>query len=115
MIAFIGCGVENGSSASCVCMVYKALNEMTPSYLSDLCITEDINERRRTLRSASTSTMTLIQPRRAPSTKIGDHEFAVAAPAALNNLPDSIRMAVNIDLFKRQLKTHLFQISFLLL
>ena len=88
---------------------------MAPSYLSDLCITEDINERRRTLRSAFTSTMTLIQPRRAPSTKFGDRVFAVAAPAAWNNLPDSIRTAANIDLFKRQHKTHLFQILFRLL
>ena len=39
-------------------IVYKALNGMVPSYLSNLCITEDINELRRTLRSALTSTMT---------------------------------------------------------
>ena len=96
-------------------MVYKALNGMAPSYFSDLCITEDINERRRTLRSALTSTMTLIQPRCTPSTKFGDRAFAVAAPAAWNNLQNSIRTAVNMDLFKRQLKTHLFQISFSLL
>ena len=96
-------------------MVYKALNGMAPSYLSDLCITEDINERRRTLRSALTSTMTLIQSRRTPTMKFGDRAFAVAAPAAWNNLPNSIRTAANIDLFKRQLKTHLFQISFPLL
>ena len=50
-------------------MVYKALNGIAPSYLSDLCITEDINERRRTLGSALTSTMTIIQPRRTPLTK----------------------------------------------
>ena len=97
-------------------MVYKALNGMAPSYLSGLCITQDINERRRrTLRSALMSTMTLIQPRRTPSTTFEDRAFAVADPAAWNNLPDSIRTAANIDLFKRQLKTYLFQISFSLL
>ena len=96
-------------------MVFTALNGIAPSYLSDLCITEDVNERRRTLRSALTSTITLIQPRRTPSTKFGDRAFAVAAPAAWTNLPDSIRTEVNIDLFKRHLKTHLFQISFPLL
>ena len=96
-------------------MEYKVLNGMAPSYLSDLCITKDVNERRRTLRSALTSTMKLIQPRRTTSTKFGDRAFAVAAPAAWNNLPDSIRTAANIDVFKRQLETHLFQISFSLL
>ena len=95
--------------------VYKALHGMAPGYLSDLCITEDTNERRRTLWSELTSTMTLIQPRRTSSTKFRDRAFAVAAPVALNNLPDSIGTASNIDLFKRQLKTLLFQISFALL
>ena len=77
---------------------------MAPSYLSELCITEDINELRQTLRSSLTSTMTVTQPRRTTSTKFGDRAFAVDAPAAWNNLPDSIRMVTNIDLFKRQLK-----------
>ena len=85
---------------------------MVPSYLSNLCITEDINERRRTLLSALTSTMKLIHPRRTASTKFGDRAFAVATPTAWNNLPDCIRTAANIDLSKRQLKSHLFKLYF---
>jgi len=42
--------------------------------------------------------------------ELGKRAFAVAAPAAWNNLLDDVRSAPTLDKFKQCLKTHLFNV-----
>ena len=44
--------------------------------------------------------------------KVGGRSFTVAAPKLWNSLPDSLKMAKTVDIFKKNLKTHLFKKSF---
>jgi hypothetical protein len=60
------------------------------------------------LRSASTSNYVL--PRL--HTKFGERAFSYAGPRAWNSLPDSVRCAPSIAVFKRRLKTYLFKTAF---
>jgi len=43
---------------------------------------------------------------------IGDRAFTVAAPRAMNSLPDSLHRLSSLEQFKKLLKTHLFKIAF---
>jgi hypothetical protein len=77
-----------------------------PLYLSD-CVTTVAaqSHSQRGLRSASTSNYVL--PRL--HTKFGERAFSYAGPRAWNSLPDSVRCAPSIAVFKRRLKTYLFK------
>jgi len=46
--------------------------------------------------------------------KFGERSFSYAGPAAWNSLPEYIQMDLNINRFKKLLKTYLFASSFLL-
>ena len=43
------------------------------------------------------------------SSRFGDRAFSVAAPRLWNNLPLELRSCSEFNLFKKQLKTHLFE------
>ena len=81
---------------------YKALHGLAPGYISDL-----IHQYTpaRTLRSSSDIQLTV------PKTKLvscGDRAFRSAAPRLWNSLPNDIKLAPSLDVFKRKLKTHFF-------
>ena len=96
-----------------LCMtVFKARHGMAPEYLTELCTPVAVSEKRATLRSASTSHGLVNIPRRTPNTNFCDCAFRVAGPAAWNSLSTNIRTTLTIESFKRQLKTHLFTISY---
>ena len=83
--------------------VYKILNGLAPAYLADLV---RLYTPRRTLRSEGSLSLCV------PSSKtvtFGDKAFTVAGPVLWNKLPLSIRNAVSVSMFKKALKTHLFQ------
>ena len=85
---------------------YKALNDSAaPKYLSDL-VTPYIPAR--SLRS-STLNQVVQQPAK---TRWGDRSFSVASARIWNNLPLSIRSSKSIKSFKKNLKTHLFQSTY---
>ena len=89
-------------------LTYKCLNNLAPSYLRDLLQLKSYSEFN--LRSRDnpyllrTSTPKLVSG--------GDRAFSIAAPVEWNKLPIAIQSAESIDTFKRQLKTHLFQIAY---
>ena len=64
---------------------------------------------RRSLRSASASTLVVPSTRR---TMLGDQAFPVAAARACNALPPSVRSVPSLLQFRRDLKTSLFQSSY---
>jgi hypothetical protein len=90
-------------------LVYRCQQGTAPQYLSEqLHRVADI-ESRWPLRSASTAA--LVVPLTRHST-IGDRAFSVAASRAWNDLSPTVQSAGTLELFRRRLKTELFQRSF---
>ena len=87
--------------------VYKALNNMAPSYISAMTHLQNSGpaEYRQRLRS-STDVTRLIVSR--SFKRAGDMSFIIAAARLWNELPAPIREVRSLAIFKRQLKTHLF-------
>ena len=88
-------------------LMYLSLNGAAPRYLTELATTVGSTVRRR-LRSASS--IDLVMPATRRST-IGDRAFAVAGPRAWNSLPPAVH---TYNIFKKDLKSHLFGLSFAL-
>ena len=84
-------------------LTYKSLNGLAPAYLSDLL---SRYEPPRTLRSASQCLLN--SPRDISTIYYGERAFATSAPKLWNALPLSIKNAPSVAVFKKLLKTHLF-------
>ncbi|XP_072041159.1 uncharacterized protein [Amphiura filiformis] len=82
-------------------LTYKALNEQSPSYISELVHSYHPP---RTLRSSS---QYLLQES-AWKTKTYGRSFSRVAPVLWNNLPLALRSPQTVSQFKSRLKTHLF-------
>ena len=85
---------------------YKALNGLAPSYLRDL-LAEYVPSR--SLRSADKGLLTTPKAR---TVTFGGKCFKIAAPALWNSLPDFIKRADSLVIFKSLLKTHLFKLYY---
>ncbi len=85
--------------------VFKSLNGLAPSYLSDLV---NVNKSARCLRSSDS--ITLSYPRSRLKLK-GDHAFAVAGPGLWNSLLSVISASSVYD-FKSKLQSNLFTLAF---
>ena len=80
-----------------------------PAYLTaNICLTADM-ERRRHLRSSTTTTLVVPPVQRFT---LGDRAFPVAAPRAWNSLPPYLQTVSSLVPFRHQLKTFLFVHSF---
>ena len=86
--------------------VFKALNGLAPSYLSELLT---VRAPGRALRS---SNKLLLEVPRSRLKHWGDRAFSVAAPRLWNKLPTEMRFTSDLDLFKSKLKTYLFRLAF---
>ena len=87
-------------------LVYKSLHNLGPKYLSDLLVRFTPG---RVLRSEGTERL-VVPHSRAPT--IGGKAFSRYAPALWNNLPVNLRLSPSVDIFKRALKTYLFNLEF---
>lgn len=83
--------------------VFKIIHNLAPSYLCDLI---NIKVPARFTRTALEIRINEYTP--IPNIYYGGRAFPSAAPALWNDLPNFIMFAPNIDIFKRDLKTHLF-------
>jgi hypothetical protein len=92
-------------------MVYKALNGKAPVYLAEL-LSRQTNTSDLVLRSSVSGGVRLCEPQRQKPTCFGDRAFRNGAPAVWNGLPLDIRTASTESVFKKKLKTHLFQSSY---
>jgi len=90
-------------------LVYHSLHGMAPSYLADKFHRVDDLDSRRRLRSTSTSTLVVPSTRR---TTIGDRAFPAVAARVWNSLPSSVKYASLLKVFRRDLKSSLFNRSF---
>lgn len=86
--------------------VFKALNGLAPSYLSEILT---VREHGRALRS---SNQLLLEVPRSKYKHWGDRAFSVAAPRLWNKLPCDMRAISDLGLFKSRLKTYLFRMAF---
>ena len=81
----------------------KALNNLCPSYISDLL------ETYKPARNLRSSGRKLLVVPRSTLKSYGDRAFSVAAPRLWNDIPDSIKCSEDLSSFKRNLKTYLFK------
>ena len=84
-------------------LCYKIINNIAPSYLTDLLTPLELPH---DLRSISNGKLKVPRSR---TVSYGDRAFSVAAPQLWNELPLDIRNASSLSLFKTKLKTHLFE------
>ena len=88
-------------------LVFKALHGLAPVYIKNYCV--EVSSRR-CLRSSSHSR--LVIPQLSKTVLFGERSFTVGGPSLWNHLPDNVKEAGCIELFKQRLKTHLFRQSF---
>ena len=83
-------------------LVYKALHNEAPSYISEML---QSYQPKRTLRSTKSNLLVAKKTR----VRYGARAFSVSGPSLWNNLPQEIRDSNSLSMFKRRLKTYLFQ------
>ena len=88
-------------------LMYKIDRKICPSYMTELVVPCSSATTRPSLRSASRGDYIPIKTR----TKMGERSFSYAGPQTWNKLPSKIRDADSLSLFKRQLKSFLFDYS----
>ena len=79
-------------------LLYKAINGLSPSYISNLlsfCTSSH------SLRSCSNK---LLQVPRSKPKSYGDRRFSIAGPKLWNSIPGSLRNADSLNSFKKTLK-----------
>ncbi|XP_043935110.1 uncharacterized protein LOC122808205 [Protopterus annectens] len=87
-------------------LVFKALNGLTPTYLSEILLPY---VPARALRSEDLSLLVV------PKSRLkmrGDRAFSVAAPKLWNELPLYIRQSSSVAVFKSKLKTYFYDLAF---
>ncbi len=85
-------------------LTWKALNDMAPNYLKKLIIKREITNNN--VRNNSKSLLKV--PKRSKYSRLGDRAFQNAAPKLWNELPDTIKGSETLSLFKKRLKTYMF-------
>ena len=91
-----------------ILLTFKALKGLAPSYLRSM-LEVQIHQRKTRL---SCSGLRLKEPRFKLESG-GNRAFSVSAPRLWNGLPKDMRSIVELECFKRRLKTYLFEISFM--
>ena len=86
-------------------ITFKVLNSSEPKYLRELL---NRYEPVRSLRSCDHNLLTVPRCR----TVIASRAFSVAAPSLWNSLPNNIKNSGSIAIFKKNLKTHLFNLAY---
>ena len=83
-------------------LTYKVLNNLTPSYISDLLapISQTLNH---TLRSSTNGSLAV--PR--SKTALFDRSCSSSAPRLWNQLPESVRKVTSLNVFKRNVKEYI--------
>ena len=90
-------------------LIFKAIHKLAPTYISELVSLKDTGGRYN-LR-LNTGKLLNIPSCKSLST-LGDRSFYMAAPKLWNDLPLFIRNISSVNVFKKALKTHLFQKAF---
>ena len=87
-------------------MTFKALNNLCPSYISDLL------ETYKPVRNLRSSGRKLLVVQHSKLKCYCDRAFSVTAPTLRNDIPDSIKCSEDLSSLKPNLKTYLFKCYF---
>ena len=87
-------------------LTYKCINNLAPDYL---CKLVELYIPQRNLRS---SNLYLLVSKVGQFVRLGDRSFSVYAPCVWNSLPLELRRSPSLEIFKRNLKTYLFQLCY---
>ena len=85
--------------------MYLALNEGVPKYLKEYLVSFSIDSD--IVLRHSTDKHRLHEPR--ANLELGKRAFEHAAPRLYNSLPNSVKESNNISIFRKRLKTYLFE------
>ena len=91
--------------SSLLTLVYKAIHDDAPSYISEMV---QRYHPHRNLRSKSSNLLVVKKTR----VIYGARAFSVSGPELWNQLPSDIRNSQSLSIFKRKLITYLFQKAF---
>ena len=86
-------------------LVYKTLHYKEPTYLLSKL---HVQANKYSTRSSSAIVLSLSHTR----TVLGTRAFSVAAPKLWNSLPQHVRTADSLQIFRTRLKTHLFDMAY---
>ena len=87
-------------------LMFKCINNQTPNYLMDII------PRRQDSRTLRSSTSNYIPPKFTRNSQVGKSAFACIGPRVWNKLPSAITNIGDINMFKNELKTHLYRVSY---
>ena len=87
-------------------LTYKIVNGLAPAYLSDMV---NLYEPACSLRSQGAGLLTVPKVNKK---SFGEQAFSFRAPMLWNSLPQDIRLACSVEVFKSKLKTHLFSVVY---
>ena len=88
-------------------IVFKFKHCMAPKYLQDLLEAKELHKQ--ALKSNNKKLLKVPTTTRKP---FADRSFSVKGPGLWNSLPDNIHTITSYTTFKKQLKTHLFNIYY---
>ena len=87
-------------------IIYKCINNLAPSYLAHIV---EPYVPSRNLRS---SNLNLIKQHKSKFKTLGDRALKIHASSVWNSLPLNIKNSSSLDIFKNNLKTHLFSLNY---
>ena len=93
--------IENRHNYNKAVLTYKALNDLTPEYISNL-LKPTFETHNRNLRSATNGSLSVPRSR----TSLFDRSFSATAPKLWNSLPKEITTASSLENFKQLAKTN---------
>ena len=88
-------------------MVFKALHHLAPPYICEL-----LTSKQNSLYTLRSNDNNLLDVPQSMSVTYGDRNFRNAAPKLWNSLPSELRSCSDIIIFKKLLKTHLFNMAY---
>ena len=94
--------VPNRIKFKILLLTYKVINGFAPEYLSALL---QPYKQKRNLRSNDKHLLAVPASR---TSTFGDRAFSICAPKLWNELPLDIKLSTSVDIFKKKLKTFLF-------
>ena len=89
-------------------LTFKAIYNMSPSYISNLVSIKSGS----VYRLRSNSSLILDRPKEHILSTLGARSFYAAAPTLWNSLPANIRDITSLNIFKEKLKTYLFNLAY---
>ena len=98
--------VEYRTKYKILVFTYKALDRTAPSYICDLI------EQRHSTRALRSSSRSLLSVPKTNTVTYGERCFRKAAATLWNQLPEELKQAPAVDIFKKRLKTFLFRAAF---